>query len=318
MSRYFLKRIILLLPTLLAILLAVFMLLNVTSPRGFAAFGIHSSGYEQGEIDLLDKAFDSTGAGPTLFNKYLRYCWNLLLHGEFGASDTVFGVGDEIFFRLRISLILAGFGFLLSLLIGIPLGIISALKGGSSADKVISMATLVAASIPSYTLAVLIMVIFTVKLHLLPLLGLSSWKSYVMPIMVISAAGTALTVSMTRSAVLDVLNKQYITVLHAKGISEKDIIFKHILKNSFVTIASTLNNLAAQLLCGTLIAENFFSFPGIGQLVFRSVSQGQPYVLLGTVAILSVLLMSFNIFFDFICALISPQIRMEYSQKGRK
>ncbi len=305
-------------PTLLAILLAVFMLLNVTSPARFSGFGIYSSGYAEGSTDLLDRVFESTQAEPGLFNKYLRYCYNLLIHGEFGASDSIFGISQEIFFRLGISLILAGFGFLISLLIGIPLGVTAAIKNGDAADRIISMGTLVAASIPSYTLAVLTMVIFTVQLRWLPLLGLSSWKSYVMPIMVIAAAGIAMTVKMTRSAVLEVLGKQYITVLHAKGISERDIIFRHILKNSFVTIASTLNNLAAQLLCGTLIAENFFAFPGIGQLVFRSVSQGQPYVLLGTVAVLSVLLMSFNIFFDFVCALISPQIRMEYSHKGRK
>ena len=315
MSRYFIKRIILLLPTLLAILLAVFVLLNITNPRGFNSFGIHSLGYEEGTLDLLDKAFDSAKAGPTLINKYLRYCYNLLIHGEFGTSDSIFDVNYEIFFRLRVSLVLAGFGFLISLLVGIPLGVSSALKGGSRTDRIISTGTLVAASIPSYTLAVIVMVIFTVKLRWLPLSGLSSWQSYIMPIMVIASAGIALTVKMTRSAVLDVINRQYITVLHAKGLSEKDIIFKHILKNSFVTIASTLNNLAAQLLCGTLIAENFFAFPGIGQLVFRSVSQGQQYVLLGTVAVLSVLLMSFNIFFDLVCGLISPQIRAEYSRK---
>ena len=133
----------------------------------------------------------------------------------------------------------------------------------------------------------------------------------------IAAAGIAATVKMTRSAVLEVNNKQYITVLKAKGLSNREIVFKHILKNSFVTITSSAGNLAASLLCGTLIAENFFAFPGIGQLVFRSVKNGEQYIILGTVAVLSVLLMSFNIISDLICGLISPQIREEYSRKGK-
>ena len=318
MVRYFLKRFILLLPTLLAILLAVFLLLSVTNPSGFRRFGIYSSGYEQGETDLLDRLFEKTDAQPNLLNKYLRYCYDLLIHGEFGSADTAFEVSYEIFYRLRLTLIIAAFGLLVSLLVGVPLGFTAALNSGGLRDKLVSMGSLVLASIPSYTLAVLLMVIFTLNLHWLPLSGMVSWRSFVMPILVVSAAGIALVVKMTRSSVLEVCSRQYVTVLKAKGLSNKSIVYRHILKNSCITIASAAGNLAAQLLCGTLIAENFFAIPGIGQLVFRSITRGEQAVILGTIAVLSVLLMSLNILSDLACALISPRIRAGYSAGKEK
>ena len=318
MIRYFFKRFILILPTLLAILLAVFLLLSVTNLKGFQRFGIYSSGHEQGQADLLDRLFEKTEAGPTLINKYMRYCYDLLIHGEFGSADTAFEVGYEIFYRLRLTLIIAVFGLLVSLLAGIPLGFTAAMNSGGMRDKLVSMGSLLLASIPSYTLAVLLMVIFTLNLHWLPLSGMGSWRSFVMPVLVVSAAGIALVVKMTRSAVLEVCDKQYVTVLKAKGLSNKNIVYKHILKNSCITIASAAGNLAAQLLCGTLIAENFFAIPGIGQLVFRSITKGQQAVILGTIAVLSVLLMSLNILSDLVCGLISPRIRAGYRGGGAK
>ena len=89
-------------------------------------------------------------------------------------------------------------------------------------------------------------------------------------------------------------------------------------KNASVTIASTAGNLAAQLLCGTLIAENFFAVPGIGQLVFRSISRGETRVVLGTIAVLSVLLMTLNILADLLCAAVSPRIRAGYAKGGKR
>ena len=318
MIRYFFKRFILILPTLLAILLAVFLLLSVTNAEGFSRFGIYSSGYAQGEADLLDRLFEKTEAQPGLLNKYLRYCYDLLIHGEFGSADTAFDVSFEIFYRLKLTLVIAGFGLIVSLLVGVPLGFTAAMNSGSLRDRLVSMGSLVLASVPSYTLAVLLMVIFTLNLHWLPLSGMVSWRSFVMPVLVVSAAGIALVVKMTRSAVMEVCTKQYITVLKAKGLSNKSIVYKHILKNSCITIASAAGNLAAQLLCGTLIAENFFAIPGIGQLVFRSITKGEQAVILGTIAVLSVLLMSLNILSDLICGLISPRIRAGYGGKGKR
>ena len=317
MLRYFAKRILLLFPMLLAVLLAVFLLLSVTNPDGFSRFRIFSAGYEQGEADLLDRVFAGTDAQPNLMTRYLRYCYDLILHGDFGDDGGAFSISYEIFYRLRLSLVLAGLGLIVSLLIGLPLGFTAALHAGKTPDRLVSLGSLLLASIPSYTLAVLCMVVFTLQLRLLPMTGLDTWKAYVMPTIVISAAGVAMTVKMTRSAVLDTVKRPYIKVLKAKGISNRDIVFKHVLKNASITIASTTGNLAAQLICGTLIAENFFSVPGIGQLVFRSISKGEQRVVLGTIAVLSVLLMGVNILADLLCALISPRIRAGYAKGGR-
>ena len=318
MLRYFAKRILLLFPMLLAVLLAVFLLLSVTNPDGFGTFRITSAGYEQGEPDLLDRLYGRTDAQPNLFTRYLRYCYDLLVHGDFGDDGGPFSISYEIFYRLGLSLLMAGLGLLVSLLVGLPLGFTAALHAGKTPDKLVSLGSLVLASVPSYTLAVVCMVVFTLQLHWMPLSGLDSWRSFVMPVVVIAAAGVALTVKMTRSAVLDVVNKPYVKVLRAKGLSQRSIVFKHILKNAAITVASTAGNLAAQLLCGTLIAENFFAVPGIGQLVFRSISKGEQRVVLGTIAVLSVVLMTVNVLADLLCALISPRIRAGYAKGGKR
>lgn len=299
-------------PTFLAIMLVVFILMSLLPGSSSREFSSDGGG------DWLDGVFSRLNMESTMAAKYLRYVYNLIFKLDFGSVRGVVSMRANIFYRLGFTLRLALLGLAFSMLIGIPAGTLAAVYRGRGADKSISVLTLLLNSIPSYALAVIVVVILCLKLELLPSFGFGAPKYYVMPTIVVSAAGIAWTTRMTRSAVMDVLEKQYVTVLRAKGISEGKIICGHVMKNAMSTVWASLNNLAAQLLCGTLIAENFFSFPGIGQLLTKSISERSQITVLGCVAVLSVLLMGVNIVSDMLCAAMNPQIRMELSKGGRR
>lgn len=312
MQRYFIKRILLMIPTFLAIILAVFILMSVLPGSNANEFSSSGGG------DWLDGVFSSLHIESTMAAKYVRYVYNLVFKMDFGSTRGTSNIGFTIFYRLKFTLKLALLGFVFSALVGIPAGTLAAVNRGKGSDKGISVLTLLLNSIPSYALAVVLVVLFSLALGILPSFGFGSPEYYIMPTIVVSAGGIALTTRMTRSAVIDVLDKQYVTVLRAKGISESEIMWGHVMKNAMGTVIASLNNLAAQLLCGTLIAENFFSIPGLGQLLTKSISERSQHIVLGCVAVLSVLLMSVNIVSDMLSAAINPQIRMELSSGGRR
>lgn len=316
MLRYFIKRVLLMIPTFLAIILAVFILMSLLPGSNSGEFT------SMGDGDWLDGVFSSLHMTETMGAKYIRYVYNLIVKQDFGAvrgmpNTKLNNTRTNIFYRLGFTLKLALLGLGFSMLVGIPAGTLAAIHRGKGADKSISVLTLLLNSIPSYALAVVLVVVLCLKLGLLPSFGFGAPKFYIMPTIVVSAAGIAWTTRMTRSAVMDVMDKQYVTVLRAKGISEGKIICGHVMKNAMGTVLASLNNLAAQLLCGTLIAENFFSFPGLGQLLTKSISERSQITVLGCVAVLSVLLMCVNIVSDMLSAALNPQIRMELS-KGRR
>ncbi len=302
MVRYFLKRVLLMAPTFLAIMLVVFLLMSVLPGSNINEFSSNGGG------DWLDGIFSSLNMTDSIVARYVRYIVNLA-KGDFGEGRSSAGLGSNIFYRLGFTAKLALFGFLLSAIIGIPAGTLAAVKRGGRADKAVSVLTLVMSSLPSYALAVVLVLIFCLYFNLLPPFGFGTPEYYIMPTMVVAAGGVAMTTRMTRSAVSGELGSQYVMVLRAKGLTGRRIVWLHVMKNALGTVVASLTNLASQLLCGTLIAENFFSMPGICQLLTKSISGRNQHTVLGCVAVLSVILMMVNIVSDFAAALLSPRIK---------
>ena len=317
MFRYILKRIILMIPMLLAIILVVQLLLvSVTdNTRGrFSAYG-----YDDGLEDFLLR-HEVPDRFPA---QYLRYVYNLFVKRQVSATEA-----DDLTFMKNIrqrtaqtvKLTLLGLAF--TVLLGVPLGIASAVHRDGTADRVISMLTLLFASVPSFCLAIFLVLLFSLTLQLLPVFGISQPGAYVMPTFVLGIGGVALMVRMTRSAVADVLERQYVTTLYAKGLAGRKIIFGHVLKNSLITIIATVNNVVVQMFCSTLVVENFFSIPGLGSYLVESVLARNMMGVLACVVIIAAILMLTGLLCEVLQLAADPRarrlVKKTGSLKGRK
>lgn len=300
-------------PTLLAIILAVLVIMSVlpgSDGREFSSYG---------DGDVLDTVLEKTHLHDTVAGKYLRYVYDLFTKLDFGGKRIGgLPLKDYLFQRVGYTLLLTVLGFLLTVILGVPAGIFSALHHNRWQDRCTGLITLLFSSLPSYCLAMFLSLFFCVVLNILPAFGIERPINYVLPTLVIAGGGTALTVRMTRTAVMEVMDKPYITAMRARGLGESLIVRRHIVKNAAVEIASTLNNLIMQILCSTVVVENFYSFPGIGKVIVSSVGERSQHVVLGCVVVMAVVLMSFHIITDLICALINPRIRAQYSAKRRR
>ena len=311
MVRYVLKRIILMIPMLLAIILVVQLLLVSVTDNSHGRFSAY--GYDDGLESFL-KEHEVPDKFPA---QYLRYVYNLFVKRQFSpteAGDTKFM--KNITQRTGQTLKLTLLGIALTVLIGVPLGIVSAVHRDGAADRIISMLTLLFASIPSFCLAIFLVMIFSLALQLLPVFGITEPGAYIMPTFVLGIGGVALMVRMTRSAVSDVLERPYVTTLYAKGLAPRKIIFGHVLKNSLVTVVATVNNVVVQMFCSTLVVENFFSIPGLGSYLVESVLSRNMMGVLACVVIIAAILMLVGLLCEVLQLAADPRARKTVKTTG--
>ena len=293
----------------LIILIAYFMTTNLsgTSVDAMSAYG---------DGDALDSFYEKVDAPDNRITKFVRYCYDLIIRGEMGKTAEGTYIEDELAFRIKYTAIVAVLGFLVSVLVGIPLGIIAAVHHNRWQDHAVSFVSTFLASIPSYCLVLFLIFIFCLCLDILPVFGIETWKGYVMPTLVLGAGGMSLASRMTRSAVLQILSKQYLTVLRAKGLPEWKILYKHVLKNAIVPVLSVAGNIAVAALCSTLIVENFYSVPGIGAYLVHAVVRRDQPRLLGSIVVLAVIIMMIGFVTDILSALFNPKFRIQLKKKG--
>lgn len=310
MVKYFIKRILLMIPTLLGILIVVFFLvynLPGSSENEFSSAG---------DGDALDRFYESVGASDNAMTKLVRYFYDVVVYGDFGPpAGGTRSVGASLVMRAPRTLILTGIGLLISLAFGIPAGIMAATHQNRWQDHSVSFVSLAFSSVPSYCLALVLVLIFILWLGLLPSVAYSSWKSYILPAIVLGAGASAMIARMTRAAAIEVLGKPYITALRAKGVHERRVIYVHVLKNSLIPIVSSMNNIIIQMLCSTLIVENFFNITGLGTFLVSAITTRNQHVVLGGVMLLAVVIMLVSIVTDMLCILVNPRMKAQYSKK---
>lgn len=310
MIKYFIRRLLIMIPTLIGILLIVYILtysLPGTAQGTFPAYG---------DGDALDSVYEALGAGENIATRFIRYCYNVVVHGTLGPS-TGLGrtIGDDIKMRAQRTLILCAIAFVFTVLIGVPAGICAATHKNKWQDHSVSFMTLAFSSVPSYFLALMLVIVFVLGLKLIKSVSFYSWESYILPAVVLCSGGIALASKMTRSCVIDILEKPYITALRAKGLRRKRVLYVHVLRNSLIPIVSSLGNIIIQLLCSTLIVENFFNINGLGPYLVSAVSSRNQYALLGGVLFTAVIIMLVSIVCDLCCILVNPQIKAQYGKK---
>ena len=312
MIRYVAKRILFLIPTILGVIFIIFAVMNITpSNPGLAILG---PGTPAEDIEAYNHAL---GYDRPFLEKYVTYVKNMVFHLDFGESYiTKKNVFDEIWPRYQITIKLALSGVILSALIGVPLGIRAAVKQYTLWDTVPSLIAFLLAAVPSFVMGLVLMFIFCLKLKLLPSYGADSIKHFIMPALAISLPSSAQNFRFTKSSMLEAIRQDYVRTARAKGVPEREVIWKHVLKNALLPVVTQIGLSLGVLIAGSVVTEKIFSIPGVGSLIVDRINYSdEPIIIAGTILI-AICFTLVMLAVDVIYAFIDPRIRARYTKKN--
>jgi peptide/nickel transport system permease protein len=306
MLRFIAKRILWMIPLLLGVTLIVFLILHLTP--GDPAALILGDAADQQTIEMLRHEM---GLDRPLMVQYVDFLWKAL-HGDLGTSThTRRPVIDELASRLPATMEIACMALLLAVIIGITVGIVSAVKRYSAFDHAMMLTTLIFASMPSFWLGLILMLTFSVKLGWLPAVGRGGFSYLILPALTLAATPTALIARLTRSSMLDVVEEDYIRTAHAKGLSEEVIVWKHALKNAMIPIITVIGIQFGGMMGGSVVIESVFAWPGVGKLMVDSILTKNYPVVQGGLLLMAVIVSVINLIVDITYGLLDPRIRYE-------
>lgn len=240
--------------------------------------------------------------------QYALYLGNIL-KGDFGRSiKSGAPVIEEIRNRFPASLQLAVLSMLISSSIGVFVGVISALKPGSLFDYSAMLIALLGRGMPEFWLALLLILLFSIKLGWLPAGGRGSLENLILPVITLAASGTALTARLTRSSMLDVVHSEYIRTARVKGLSELAIVYRHMLKNGLIPVITTIGLVFGYALGGSVIVETIFAWPGMGRLIVESIFQRDYPIVQGAILVYALTFSLVNLIVDITYGYLDPRI----------
>jgi ABC-type dipeptide/oligopeptide/nickel transport system permease component len=258
------------------------------------------------------------GLDQPLWQQYVTYVGGLL-HGHLGYSEEAETLGTPVWSIIKagvpVSLKLGSYALVLALLVGLPVGLISALRQNSVVDHGSQFVMMILFAVPVYVLAPLAQLILAVKLGWLPVAGwndpgVEGIKELVMPVGLFAAGLAAFFAKSFRSFLLEVLNQDYIRTARAKGLKERTVIYLHAIKNTLLPLATIVGPTAAFLIVGAFIIEAFFNIPGIGNITVNAVIQSDYTVIEATTLLLAIAVVFINFLTDVFYAIIDPRVRL--------
>lgn len=304
MARFIARRLIAALFTLFVVATLTFFLMNMI-PGG--PFNTEKATAKQ--VQAMEQKY---GLDKPLFEQYLSYLGRLL---RFDLGDSYkrigYTVNQILGEKFPVSAKLGAVAILLSVLVGIPTGVLAAFKRNKVADRIIMFVTTLGIAVPNFVVATLMLIFFGVFLGWLPTLGLSSWKHYIMPAIALSLYPTCFIARLMRSSLLDVLGQDYIKTARAKGLLEKKVLFKHALRNSIIPVVTYLGPLTAGILTGGFVIERIFSIPGMGKFFVESITNRDYPLIMGATVFYSALLILMNLIVDLMYGVIDPRIKYD-------
>ena len=257
------------------------------------------------------------GLDDPVYVRYGRYLWNLL-HGDFGLSITAKRpVIDMLTERVPNTIQLGIASIIIAVLIGIPAGIIPAIRQYSIADHFMTVLAFIGVSTPNFWLGLMLMWLFGLILGWLPICGMGhtgigdSLRHLILPAITLGTAMTASLARLTRSGMLEVLGEEYIKTARAKGLKERVVIYKHAFRNAAISVVTVLGLQFAGLLGGAVIVETMFAWPGVGRLVVNAIWRRDYFVVMGSVLALTTIYILANLLVDLAYGLLDPRIRYE-------
>jgi len=245
-----------------------------------------------------------------LYEQYFDYLKGVVTF-DLGPSFKMTGVAVTELIRkgFPYSARMGGLAALVVLVLGIPIGIISALKQNSIIDYIVTIIATVGVAVPGFVVATVYIYIFSSKLSLVPSFGLDGWKSYIGPVLALSFFSLAFVMRLMRSSMLEVLGADYIRTARAKGIPEPIVIFKHALKNAVIPIITYIGPMVAAIVTGSFVIEKIFAIPGMGKYFVESVGNRDYTVLMGTTVFYAALVIVAILTVDIAYTLVDPRIK---------
>ncbi len=315
MIRYIVKRVLWIIPVLFGAILIVF-LINRLSPGDPVAAQLGGS-YTQEQYDRVEAEL---GLDKPVIVQFYNYLKGIVTEFDLGTSfKSKRPVSEQILERFPTTLKLALIGCAITVLLGIPFGIISATKQYSLADYSVTIFSLVFASIPGFWLGLMMIILFSLKLRWLPASGLTSWKHWILPSIAIGLSSVASITRLTRSSMLDVIRQDYIRTARAKGQKENVIVFKHAFRNALLPVVTTIGFQLGTLIAGSVVVESIFNIAGLGTLITSAVATQDYNLIQGCVLILAAVVCVLNLIVDVLYGFIDPRIMAQYSgQKKRR
>ena len=247
------------------------------------------------------------------------YIWNIVTKFDFGRSyNSNLRIVEEFATRFPTTFKLAIMTVALSVIIGLPIGILSAVKQYSLGDYISTTLALIFSAIPGYVIGLLGLVLFGVKLHWIPVGGVDSFKAWILPVVSTCLPGVAMIMRQTRTNMLEVIRQDYIRTARAKGLDERVIRRKHALPNCLIPIVTVAGSSVAFMLAGAIICENVFNIHGMGTYLYAGILARDYPIINGCVLLIAFIVCVVNLIVDISYAFIDPRIRAQYTQSGKK
>lgn len=314
LSSYAIRRVAMMIPLLIGVSIILFTLVNLMPGDAVDLMVSPDLAPEQAELRRARLGLDQP-----IHIRYVRWVGEIV-QGNLGYSSTTRRpVSESIRTRLGPTILLMGSALVLSLIVGIFLGTISALKQRTATDHAATLAAFVGVCVPNFFLALLAIYFFSVTLGWLPSSGMRTpgmpfsladrLSRLIMPVLVLSFQSIAIFTRYMRSSMLEVIHADYIRTARAKGLSERIVVYKHALRNALLPIVTVLGLRVRWLFGGSVIIEQVFSWPGIGRLMVDSVFQRDTGMVMGIVMISAILVMIGNLLADIAYAVVDPRIR---------
>ena len=311
MLKYIGKRILIMIPILIGISLLVFFILTIM-PGDVAVIQIGSSATEE-NVALWK---EQHGLNDPFFVRYFKYIGGVL-RGDFGSSwRTNLDVKMEFSQRISSTVILSVGALFLVCIIGLPIGILSAVKQYTMFDYSCILMTLLLTSIPAFWLGLVLMLFISLQLNLLPSTGADTFAHYILPWITLSATLTAQTIRIARSTMLEVIRQEYIKTAKAKGARPYQVIIKHALRNALLPLITVIGLQFGVTIGGTIVTESVFAIPGVGTYLLQAVKQHDvPAVMISVLFIAAVIGVT-NLVVDILYMFVDPRLRTQL-MKGR-
>lgn len=258
---------------------------------------------------LLESVREDMGLNQPFITQYLNWLKNII-HGDFGTSyasgrSVIVEMNEHLPYTIK----LAGSAMIITLIVSIPLGILSAVKKDKFVDKFIRLFTFVGNSIPGFLLALILLLVFSLKLKLLPILSESGAKSIILPSVTLAFAMTSKYIRQIRTAVIEELDKGYVKGAKSRGIKESVILYKDVLKNIMITVITLTGLSIGSLMGGTAVVESIFVWPGVGSLALSAIANRDYPIIQAYVLWMAVMFIIINLITDLLYKIIDPRVR---------
>lgn len=313
MIRYIGKRLLQMIPILIIVAILIFTLMSLVPGDPVKIMLGDNATAEQ-----IADARASLGLDKPFVVRLGKYLVDIL-HLDFGTSYTQgTSVGKELMARFPKTLTLAFFSILFTVVIGIPIGIQCAINANKLSDKVWMFLTMLGNSMPGFWLALLLVILFSVKLNWLPSNGDSSLKYFILPVVANSIGSLADIARQTRSSMLEVIRSDFVVTARSKGLSEKAVIWKHALPNALIPIITLCGSRFGFMLGGTVIIESVFSIAGIGTYLVNGINSRDYPIVQGSIIYIAFIFAFIMLITDLIYAYVDPRIKAQYVKAGAK